>query len=97
MEKENKTQVCIEASCTKQSVVASKVEEVIERLRRVLPPVFTRSEIERLTGGVIKKSSIANIEAAEGKIPGGFYMRRRRAYQLEPFLEWWAKQITFDN
>lgn len=77
--------------------MASEIEGFIERMRSKLPLVFTRSEIERLTGGVLRKNSLANIEASEGKIPGSFYMRRRRAYQLEPFLKWWAEQITFDN
>ncbi len=94
VEKVKESGITVSPVHVEEHVIGNEIESLIERLRSELPPVFTRSEIGILTGGVCHPGSIRNIESAEGKIPGGFYMRRRRCFERDKFLGWLATQIS---
>lgn len=54
---------------------------------------LTRSEIEKLTNGLIKKSYLANLDCAKTGIPGKFSFGRRVVYPVQGVVEFIEKKI----
>ncbi len=64
------------------------VEKLIERLRDELPAVWERIATDRLTGGVIKSRTLANLMSL-GKYTGeSFRIGRRCVIERDSFLKW---------
>ena len=70
------------------------LEDLLENLRKELPPVFTRSAVPRLLGGCIASGTLANCDCAKEGPDGSFRMGRKICYRREPFLEWFGKQLS---
>jgi len=72
---------------------------VIEDLVAALPPTFARSEVPKLTGGMIASGTLANLDSKDGKEKAGnlrglFYFRRRACYRRDAFLTWFASHLS---
>jgi len=72
-----------------------KVEEVVEQLRRALPPVFLGVASGQLTGGAIHWPTVQN-KRAQRQIPDECFCRSgpRVLVIRDPFLDWWATTLT---
>jgi hypothetical protein len=66
-------------------------EYIIRSLEASLPPIFTRREIPRLTGGVLCVGTLANL----GK-NGPPYVRTQRhaVYERDSFMAWFRSYIA---
>lgn len=66
---------------------------VISKLAATLPPIFTRTEISKLTGGVISPRTLANLDSA-GRGPTNILkFKRKVAYEKDAFLAWFAHHL----
>jgi hypothetical protein len=64
---------------------------VLEKMAEMLPPVFARTEVGRLTGGLISPRTLANLDCL-GKGPGGrVKFKKKVAYEKGAFLAWFAE------
>lgn len=73
----------------------SSIELILANLEKGLPPVFTRDEVERLTGGMLRKRHMANLDSA-GEGPGGKVRLGKRTvgYEKGAFLCWLRARLT---
>lgn len=70
-----------------------KKDEVLETLKRELPPIWDRKATTRLTGGVVNSGSLAN-RMSEGIGPAGAFRHGKKIVIVrEPFLEWLAARL----
>lgn len=65
----------------------------IETLRASLPPIFARSEVGRLTGGIIQPGTLRNRDSRGDGIAGRFMIGRKVCYSREDFLLWISSRI----
>jgi hypothetical protein len=65
------------------------MEQVVAELRRALPPVFSGSKIDELTGGAIRWGTTQN-RRSKGEIPADCFARSgtRVLVIRDPFLNW---------
>jgi hypothetical protein len=70
------------------------MEEVIEQLRRALPPVFLGSASDELTGGAICWGTVQN-KRSRGEIPDECFVRSgpRVLVVRDRFLDWWGATL----
>jgi hypothetical protein len=67
--------------------------ELIERLRKELPPIFARTAVDKLTGNVVRGRTLANLSSL-GKGPGGTYRDGKKVIlEREAFLSWLADRL----
>ncbi|WBF66038.1 hypothetical protein LN040_09860 [Desulfovibrio subterraneus] len=68
-------------------------EKVLDNLTQSLPAIFARTEVGRLTGGVIAPRTLANLDSL-GKGPGGkVKFMKKVAYEKGAFLAWFAENL----
>ena len=67
----------------------------IETLRASLPPIFPRTEVGRLTGGIIQPGTMRNRDSRGDGIglEGRFLVGRKICYSREAFLNWLEARI----
>ena len=65
---------------------------IIEKLRTTLPPVFGRTEINRLFPGILHNKTQANRDSCGEGCPH-YKMGRKVFYDRDVFLEWFEKKI----
>ena len=70
-----------------------EVNEIIESLRQALPPVFSRKETEKALGGILKASTLANLDS-QGKGPPRKYLSNTVVYERGSFLVWLADRLS---
>ena len=70
-------------------------QDIIDNLRKVLPPVFARKDIPRFFGRSIATGTLANL----GLKFGPPYVRRGRnaIYEKESFLTWFQGWLTGED
>ena len=68
--------------------MATNLERIIKSIEEEAPPVLTRVEIERLTGGAIKAKTLANMDCLGGGIAERLTMGRKVFYPREAFIDW---------
>jgi len=70
------------------------MEEVIEQLRRALPPIFLGSATDDLTGGAICWGTVQN-KRCRGEIPDECFVRSglRVLVVRDRFLDWWSATL----
>lgn len=60
---------------------------MIEKLTRELPPFFTRRVAEKVLGGALKASTLANLDS-QGLGPGGVNTGKTVLYERDGFVDW---------
>ena len=68
----------------------------LDTLTASLPPVFARTEVGRLTGGIVAPGTMANHDSRGTGPEGVFFVNRRACYRREAFVEW-LKRHTGDR
>lgn len=67
---------------------AETVDELIEKLRKILPPIFPRARIYELTGGVEHPGTLANLKSQGHEMPGSFRRGRNMVFfERDGYLE----------
>lgn len=61
--------------------------EIFQLLMKELPSFFRRADVERLTNGLVKATTLANL-AYEGKGPRTHRMGKHICYMKTEFLAW---------
>lgn len=54
----------------------------------------SRSEIAKFSGGLIQPGTMANLDSAGQGPHGGVWFGRKKAYQVEPLIEWMERRIS---
>ena len=67
--------------------MAGYSEEILALMEQELPSYFTRGDIEELTHGLFKKTTMANFEAAKTG-PKVHYLGRKACYIKSEFIQW---------
>jgi hypothetical protein len=69
--------------------------QVVEELRKSLPPVFAGTSLDELTGGAIHWPTVQNRRALR-QIPDGCFVRSgtRVLVLRDPFLNWWGTTLS---
>jgi hypothetical protein len=52
------------------------------------PDIFSRQEAEKLTGGVVKARTLANLDSLGLGPSGSFKIGRKKCYDRDKFVEW---------
>jgi hypothetical protein len=70
------------------------MQEIVEKLKRELPPVFAGIAVDELTGKAIRWSTTQN-KRCRGEIPTECfaYSGNRVLVLRDPFLAWWATTL----
>jgi len=68
--------------------------DLIETLRRELPPTFARTEVSALTGKVVHSRTLANLMSLGQGPEGTFRLGRKVILAREPFLAWLSKKLS---
>lgn len=66
---------------------------IITRLRKELPPTFTRKYICTVLGGYFTQGGLSNLDSA-GLGPGGVRLGKYMVYEREAFLAWLRTRMT---
>ncbi|MDY0270645.1 hypothetical protein [Trichloromonas sp.] len=74
--------------------MATNIEQIIRQIEQEAPPVLTRVEIERITGGAIKAKSLANMDCLGGGIAERLTMGRKVFYPREAFIDWLRRRMA---
>lgn len=69
------------------------MDDFMEALKRTLPPLVTRQELERLTGGLVKARTLANLDCAGNGPSQRIRYGRKIAYERSIVLTWLAKHL----
>lgn len=69
----------------------------IEELSSILPPIFQRCEIGRLTGGTIKPGTMKNNDSLGIGVKGRFRIGRKIYYSRTEFIHWLKSKIEDPN
>lgn len=72
-------------------------DQLLESLRKSLPPIVSRKEIERQTGKLINSRTLANLDALKVGPEGKMKFRSKVAYEREAFLRWFASHLKEDR
>lgn len=67
--------------------------DFLESLKAELPPIIARSEVHRLTGGVLNGRSLANLDSLGQGPDGKIYIGKRAAYTREALLDFLAARM----
>jgi len=63
------------------------MDDVYVELEKTLPPIIARTEVPRLTGGLISAGHLANLDC-EGKGPRKIRVGRKVGYTRADFIAW---------
>jgi hypothetical protein len=71
----------------------TNVNVVIEKLDDELKPYFTRADISKALGGILKPRTLKNIDS-QGQGPSvRMKIGNKVAYEKQSFIEWFKKYI----
>lgn len=70
------------------------IETILNNLAKSLPPIIARTEVDKITGGLLSSRTVANLDCL-GKGPGGrVKFKSKVGYEKEAFLTWFAGYLT---
>jgi hypothetical protein len=68
------------------------MKEILDSLRRELPPTFTRATAVKMMGGLFTVGTLANLDCL-GKGPGGVLIGRKKIYERESYIAWLERRM----
>ena len=81
----------------------SKIDEMRKSLTETLPPIIARSEVEKLTGGLVKRSTLSSYDSKEQGVPNPLKfasvdgVRGRVAYMRDDLVNWIIDRMVVDD
>lgn len=79
-----------------QDATETLITQLIDSLRKTLPPVFTRQYVVEQLGGLVSVGGLANLESGN-KGPDGVKYGKYVLYEKESFLHWLDGRIRSFN
>lgn len=70
------------------------IDQILAELDRILPPVFPRSKVGKLTGNLFAAGYLATLDSEGCGPEGSARCGRHVIYQKRLFLEWMRKRMT---
>lgn len=71
----------------------SDISSLINELRKLLPPIFTRQTASKAMGGLFSPKTLSNLDAA-GKGPASKqHIGKKAVYFKEDFLSWLQEKL----
>ncbi|MBI9113183.1 hypothetical protein [Maridesulfovibrio ferrireducens] len=78
------------------------MEELLDQLKREIPPIFSATELDNLTGKAIRWRTIQNLRANKAipeheAIPAKCFLKagnRKILIVRDAFLEWWFANVV---
>jgi len=80
-----------------------KIEEIRKYLTETLPPIIARSEVEKLTGGLVKRSTLSSYDSrGQGvsnpiKFASADKVRGKVAYRRDDLINWIVDRMVVDD
>jgi len=73
----------------------SSKEDLRKQLLESCPPIFGRDQVENITGGMINRRTLANLDSL-GQGPGGKVAmgKIKVGYIREPFVDWFVGRLS---
>lgn len=73
----------------------STVEQILDSISQTAPPLLTRTEIQRITGGAVNAKTLANLDSLNdgSGIPDRIRVGSRIAYPTSAVIAWLRNQI----
>jgi hypothetical protein len=77
------------------TIPTNEVKAAIEAARKEWPPLFAATELDRLTGGALRRRTIANMRSL-GEIPDQIFLLDGRKLLIvrDELLAWWSERLT---
>lgn len=81
----------------------SKIDEMREFLTKTLPPIIARTEVEKLTGGLVKRSTLSSYDSRGQGIQNPIKfasvdgVRGKVAYRRNDLINWIMDRIVIDD
>lgn len=72
---------------------SQSTDQLIDNLRKELPPVFTRKVAEKTLGGLISAKTLSNCDSLGTGVNSRVRIGFKVGYQREPFLEWISERL----
>lgn len=73
------------------------MDVILNELAHSLPPIITRQELERLTGGLLKARTLANLDSAGRGPSQKIRYGRKIAYERKALLAWLARRMEVES
>lgn len=77
-------------------VAENAVMANLDQLRKTLPPVIARCQIDRYLGGLVARGSMQNLDS-EGRGPRKIRMGKKVAYLREDLVSWLEERCSFEG
>lgn len=80
-----------------------QIEEIRKDLMEKLPPIIARSEVEKLTGGLVKRSTLSSYDSRGQGIQNPIKfasvdgVRGKVAYRRNDLINWIMDRIVIDD
>ena len=76
---------------TKQS---NEVKSAIEAARKEWPPLFAATELDRISGGALRRRTLANMRSL-GEVPDHIFLRDGKKLLMvrDELLTWWSDRL----
>jgi hypothetical protein len=70
------------------------LDTIISKAREEWPPIFAATEIDRLSGGALRRRTIANLRC-KGEIPENIFLKdgRKLLCLRDELLTWWSRRL----
>lgn len=66
---------------------------ILEVLHQELPPIFSRKHVEEMTGKLIRRQTLANLDS-KGDGPPLIRLGKKVGYEKDSFLKWIEKRLS---
>lgn len=80
-----------------------QIEKIRKSLTETLPPIIARSEVEKLTGGLVKRSTLSSYDSKGQGVPNPIKfasvdgVRGRVAYMRDDLVNWIIDRMIIDD
>ena len=76
-----------------------KKDELKRQLMETCPPIIARSEVGKITGGLLNPRTLANLDSlGQGPKSAKVAMGKIRVgYLREPFIDWFCERLTMQG
>lgn len=79
---------------SKKKATAEETANVIRKAADKWPEFIARTEIKKITGGLISPGTAANLDSKGMGIPGAFKIGKNIAYPKNNLADWLISRIT---
>lgn len=71
--------------------------ELLDNLRRTLPPIFSRETASKMIGGIFSPRTLSNFDSAGTGPANKMHIGKKVAYGKEEFLAWLGGMLNYGS